>query len=78
MLCVPEVDGVENEERMWKHTPKSKAPSQVRLLLLPICAPSHNFFRNFMAKNFVDSIIFVTFAGEFERTEKNGRDDDSN
>ena len=78
MLCVPEVDGVENEERMWKHTPKSKAPSQVRLLLLPICVPSHNFFRNFMAKNFVDSIIFVTFAGEFERTEKNGRDDDSN
>ena len=62
MLCVPEVDGVENEERMWKHTPKSKAPSQVRLLLLPICVPSHNFFRNFMAKNFVDSIIIVTFA----------------
>ena len=31
MLCVPEVDGVENEESMWKHSPKSKAPSQVRL-----------------------------------------------
>ena len=78
MLCIPKIDGGENEERMWKHTPKSKAPSQVRQLLLPICVPSHNFFRNFMAKNFVDSIIFVTFAGEFERTEKNGRDDDSN
>ena len=24
--------------------------------------PSHNFFRNFFAKSFVDSIIFVTFA----------------
>lgn len=77
MLCVPKVDGVENKESMWKHSPKSKVASQVRLLL-PNCGPSHNFFRNFMAKNFVDSIIFVTFAGEFERTEKNGRDDDSN
>ena len=62
MLCVPKVDGVENGESMWKHSPKSKPPCQVRLLLLPICAPSHNFFRNFMAKNFVDSIIIVTFA----------------
>lgn len=78
MLCVPEVDGVENKESMWKHSPKSKAACQVKLLLLPICVPSHNFFRNFMAKNFVDSIIFVTFAVEFERTEKNGRDDNSN
>ena len=26
------------------------------------CVPSHNFFRNFLAKSFVDSIIFVTFA----------------
>ena len=25
-------------------------------------SPSHNFFRNFFAKSFVDSIIFVTFA----------------
>ena len=58
--------------------PKSKAACQVRLLLLPNCTPSHNFFRNFLAKNFVDSIIFVTFAVEFERTEKNGRDDNSN
>ena len=78
MLCVPEVDDVENKESMWKHSPKSKAACQVKLLLLPICVPSHNFFRNFMAKNFVDSIIFVTFAVEFERTEKNGRDDNSN
>ena len=70
--------GVENEERMWKHSLKAKAPCQVRLLLLPICVPSHNFFRNFLAKNFVDSIIIVTFAVEFERTEKNGRDDNSN
>ena len=26
------------------------------------CVPSHNFFRNFLAKSFVVSIIFVTFA----------------
>lgn len=78
MLWVPKADGVENEEGMWKHSLKAKAPCQVRLLLLPICVPSHNFFRNFLAKNFVDSIIFVTFAVEFERTEKNGRDDNSN
>lgn len=62
MFCVSKVDGVENKESMWKHSSKSKVASQVRLLLLPICAPSHNFFRNFMAKNFVDSIIIVTFA----------------
>ena len=78
MFCVPKVDGVENEESMWKHSPKSKVASQVRLLLLPNCVPSHNFFRNFLAKSFVVSIIIVTFAVEFERTEKNGRDDDSN
>ena len=78
ILWVPKVDGVENEKNMWKHSPKSKAPCQVRLLLLPNCVPSHNFFRNFFTKNFVDSIIFVTFAVEFERTEKNGRDDNSN
>ena len=23
MLCVPKVDGVENEEIMWKHSPKN-------------------------------------------------------
>ena len=62
MLCVSKVDGVENEESMWKHSPKSKATCQVRLLLLPNCVPSHNFFRNFLAKNFVESIIIVTFA----------------
>ena len=78
MRIVLGLGGVEYEERMWKHSPKSKPPCQVRLLLLPNCVPSHNFFRNFMAKNFVDSIIFVTFAVEFERTEKNGRDDNSN
>lgn len=78
MFCIPKVDGVENKESMWKHSPKSKVASQVRLLLLPICLPSHNFFRNFFAKSFVDSIIIVTFAVEFERTEKNGRDEDSN
>lgn len=78
MFCASKVDGVENKENMWKHSPKSKVASQVRLLLLPNCAPSHNFFRNFLAKSFVDSIIIVTFAVEFERTEKNGRDEDSN
>ena len=65
MLCVPKVDGVENEGSMWKHSPKSKVASQVRLLLLlllPNWVPSHNFFRNFFAKSFVVSIIFVTFA----------------
>ena len=61
MLCMPKVDSVENEESMWKHSPKSKVASQVRLLL-PNCVPSHNFFRNFFAKSFVVSIIFVTFA----------------
>ena len=77
MLYVAKVDGGENEESMWKHSPKSKVASQVRLLL-PNCVPSHNFFRNFLAKSFVVSIIIVTFAVEFERTEKNGRDEDSN
>ena len=63
MLCVPKVDGVENKEGRWKHSSKSKVASQVRLLLLlPNCVPSHNFFRNFFAKSFVVSIIFVTFA----------------
>ena len=62
MFCISKVDGVENEESMWKHSLKAKAPCQVRLLLLPICVPSHNFFRNFFDKSFVDSIIFVTFA----------------
>lgn len=43
-----------------------------------MCVPKHKISQRFLAKNFVDSIIIVTFAGEFERTEKNGRDDDSN
>ena len=67
MSCVPKVDGVENEETMWKHSPKSKVASQVRLLLLPNCVPSHNFFRNFFAENLVDSIIIVTFAVSYPR-----------
>ena len=62
MLCVPKADGVEYEESMWKHSLKAKAPCQVRLLLLPNCVPSHNFFRNFFTKSFVVSIIIVTFA----------------
>ena len=33
--------------------------------VIMLCAPSHNFFRNFMAKNFVDSIIIVTFAESY-------------
>ena len=31
-------------------------------LLFTIVSPSHNFFRNFLAKSFVVSIIIVTFA----------------
>ena len=62
MFCSSKVDGVENEESMWKHSPKSKVVSQVRPLLLSNCVPSHNFFRNFLAKSFVVSIIIVTFA----------------
>ena len=62
MRIVLGLEGVENEESMWKHSSKSKVASQVRLLLLPNCVPSHNFFRNFLAKNFVESIIIVTFA----------------
>ena len=23
MICIPKIDGVENEESMWKHSPKS-------------------------------------------------------
>ena len=60
--CVPKVDGVENEEILWKHSPKSKVASQVRLLLLPICVPSNNFFRNFFAKSFVVKNKTCTFA----------------
>ena len=43
-----------------------------------MCVPKHKISQRFLAKNFVESIIIATFAVEFERTEKNGRDDDSN
>ena len=62
MLYMPKVEGVDNEERMWKHSPKSKAACQVRLLLLPIYVPLHNFFRNFFAKSFVVKNKTCTFA----------------
>ena len=63
MLCASKVDGVEKEESMWKHSPKSKVVSQVRPLLLSNCVPSHNFFRNFLAKSFVVSFFFYNFVG---------------
>ena len=50
----------------------------VRGFLLLHCVPSHNFFVTFSIKSFVVSRIIATFAIEFERTEKNGRDEDSN
>ena len=63
MPCVPKVDGVENEETMWKHSPKSKVASQVRLLLLPICVPPHTtFFETFFDKSFVVKNKTCTFA----------------
>ena len=32
ILCIPKVDGVENEECMWKHSPKSWGmPKYVKL-----------------------------------------------
>ena len=63
MRFVLELDGVENEESMWKHSPKSKVVCQVRLLLLSNCVPSHNFFETFFDKSFVVSIIFCNFVG---------------
>ena len=62
MFYVPKVDGVENEESMWKHSPKSKVASQVRLLLLSNCVPSHNFFDFFFDKSFVVKNKTCTFA----------------
>ena len=62
MFCASKVDGEENKESMWKHSPKSKVASQVRLLLLPNCVSSHNFFRNFFAKSFVVKNKTCTFA----------------
>ena len=49
MFCASKVDGVENEESMWKHSPKSKVVSQVRLLLSNY-VPLHNFFETFLLK----------------------------
>ena len=63
MRFVLEIEGVENEESMWKHSPKSKVVCQVRLLLLSNCVPSHNFFDFFFDKSFVISIIFCNFVG---------------
>ena len=62
MICMPKIDGVENEERMWKHSPKSKVTCQVRLLLLSNCVPSHNFFDFFFDKSFVVKNKTCTFA----------------
>lgn len=64
MVCVSKTGGVENEESMWKHSPKSKVVCQVRpLLLSKLCPPSHNFFETFFDKSFVVSIIFCNFVG---------------
>ena len=32
MLCVPKVDGVENEEFMWKHSPKKLGNKNVAFI----------------------------------------------
>ena len=81
MSCVPRVDGVENEESMWKHSPKSKAACQERLLLLPNCVPSHNFFlaqlrylffynlsMKFLTKVCAVSVKMIIFAMSTENT----------
>ena len=62
IVCVPKVDGVENEESMWKHSPKSKVVCQVRQLLLSNCVPSHNIFETFFDKSFVVKNKTCTFA----------------
>ena len=62
MRFVLELEGVENEESLWKHSPKSKVASQVRLLLLSNCVPSHNFFETFFDKSFVVKNKTCTFA----------------
>ena len=48
MFFVPKVNSVENEESMWKHSPKSKVASKVRLLL-PICVPLKQLFSKFFS-----------------------------
>lgn len=65
MFCVPKVEGVENEESMWKHSPKiySRLPSKTTSS--SHLSPLTHFFRNFFTKNFVDSIIIVTFAESY-------------
>ena len=50
MRIVLGLEGVENEESMWKHSSKSKAPSQVRLLLLSNYVPLYNFFETLWLK----------------------------
>ena len=62
MRCVSKVDGVENEESMWKYSSKSKAACQVRLLLLPILSPHTTFFETFFDKSFVVKNKTCTFA----------------
>lgn len=62
MPCVPKADGVENEESLWKHSPKSKVVCQVRLLLLPILSPHTTFFETFFDKSFVVKNKTCTFA----------------
>ena len=44
MRFVLELEGVENEESLWKHSPKSKVASQVRLLLLSNYVPLTQLF----------------------------------
>ena len=62
-FCVPKDDGVENEERMWKHSPKRwRNVSAVFSTDFTMCVPKHKISQRFLAKNFVDSIIIVTFA----------------
>ena len=70
---------------MWKmrnvcgNIPQNlKSLAKKDYFFFPIVLLHTFFFDTFLAKNFVDSIIIVTFAVEFERTEKNGRDEDSN
>ena len=62
MRFVLELEGVENEEGLWKHSPKSKVVCQVRQLLLSNCVPSHNFFETFFDKSFVVKNKTCTFA----------------
>ena len=63
MRFVLELEGVENEESMWKHSTKSKVVCQVRQLFLSNYVPSYNFFETFFDKSFVVSIIFCNFVG---------------